>query len=54
MRRFCFSSLELLAILWMDENLHRFDTMRNLCLLVSIGESSFQGFLGGADGLHPR
>ena len=32
----------------MDEILHHFETMGNHCLLVYTGESSFQGFLGGA------
>ena len=35
-------------ILWMDKILHHFETMRNHCLLVCAGESSFQGLLGGA------
>ena len=35
-------------ILWMDEILHHFETMTNDNLLVFTGESSFQGFLGGA------
>ena len=37
-----------LVILWMDEILDHFETMRNHCLLVFTGESSFPGFLGGA------
>ena len=36
------------VILWMDEILHHFETMGSRCLLVFTGESSFQGFLGGA------
>ena len=36
----------------MDEILHHFEAMRNRCLLVFAGESSFQGFLGGA-GVRP-
>ena len=35
-------------ILWMDEILHQFETNGNHCSLVFTGESSFQGFLGGA------
>ena len=35
-------------LLWMDEILHHLETMGNHCLLVFTGESSFQGFLGGA------
>ena len=35
-------------MLWMDEFLHHFETMKNCCPLVVRGESSFQGFLGGA------
>ena len=35
-------------ILWMDEILHHFETMGNHNLLAFTGESSFQGFLGGA------
>ena len=35
-------------LLWMDEILHHLETMGNRCLLVFTGESSFQGFLGGA------
>ena len=35
-------------LLWMDEILHHFEAMANLCLLVVTGKSSFQGSLGGA------
>ena len=35
-------------ILWVDDFLHHFEAMGNHCLLVFTGESSFQGFLGGA------
>ena len=36
------------SILWMDEILHHLETMGHHCWLVYTGESSFQGFLGGA------
>ena len=36
------------GVLWMDEILHHCKTVGNHCLLVFIGGSSFQGFLGGA------
>ena len=36
------------CILRMDEILHDLETMRNHCSLVFTGESSFQGFFGGA------
>ena len=35
-------------ILWMDKILHHFETMGSHFSLVFKGESSFQGFLGGA------
>ena len=35
-------------LLWMDEILHHFETMGSHCSLLFTGESSFQGFLGGA------
>ena len=35
------------VLLWMDEILHHFESMRNHCLLVFTGKSTFQGFLGG-------
>ena len=35
-------------VLWMDEILHHFETIRNQGLLAFIGESSLQGFLSGA------
>ena len=37
-----------MELLWMDEILHHFEIMGNHCLLVFTGQSSFQGFLGGA------
>ena len=40
--------IEVAMILWMDKNLHHFETMGNHCVLVFTGESSFQGFLSGA------
>ena len=36
------------GIQWMDKFLRHFETMRSHCLLLFIGGSSFQGFLGGA------
>ena len=36
----------------MDELVHHFETMRNQCLFVFTGESTFLSFLGGA-GLRP-
>ena len=42
------SALNLGGLLWMDEILHHFETMRRHCLLVFTGEPSLQGFLGGA------
>ena len=36
-------------VLWMDEILHHFETMRNDYRLVFAGESSFQCFSGGAN-----
>ena len=36
------------AILWIDEIMHHFETMGNHCWLAFTGDSSFQGFLGGA------
>ena len=39
---------EALEVLWMDEILHHLEAMGNHCLLVFTGESSCQGFLGGA------
>ena len=35
-------------ILWMDEILHRFETMGNHCLLAFTRQASLQHFLGGA------
>ena len=35
-------------ILWVDEILHHVETTGNHCLLVFTGQSSFQGFYGGA------
>ena len=35
-------------LLWVDGILHHFETMGRHCLLAFTGESSFQGFLGGA------
>ena len=35
-------------LLWMNKILHHLETMKNHCLLVFTGESSFQRFLGGA------
>ena len=40
-------------LLWMDEILHHFETMGNHNLLVFLGESSIQGFLGGGL-VHPQ
>ena len=40
-------------ILWMDKILHHLKNMGNHCLLVCTGESSFQGFLGGAKWISP-
>ena len=37
-----------LSILWMDEILHRYETMGHHCSLVFTGEPSVQGVLGGA------
>ena len=36
------------GMVWIDKFLHHLKTMENHCLLVCAGESSFQGFLGGA------
>ena len=41
-----------LNLLWMDEILHHLETMGSHGCLVFTGESTFQGFLGGA-GLRP-
>ena len=36
------------VILWVYEILHHFETKGNHCVLVFIGQSSFEGFLGNA------
>ena len=45
-----------LTILWMDEILHRFETMGSHCLLVFTGESFIPGFLRWCemDFVHPQ
>ena len=41
-------------ILWMDRILHHLGSMGNHCSLAFPGDSSFQGFLGGAGFVHPQ